>query len=157
MRPLTVGLLSLTLAGYAAAQQPAPAAAPRPEKTFISAAEVQALMAAAIQKNPSQNNYGQPMLTLPPYNINLEYRHDTGAAGGVAHKGEDEFIAILDGTATMIIGGTIVSGHIEGGKEQKVAKGDFVIIPENTPHTFTGMSEHFFDLAMHVPAAAPAK
>jgi mannose-6-phosphate isomerase-like protein (cupin superfamily) len=157
MRPLIAGLLSLALAGFAAAQQPAPAAAPRPEKTFISAAEVQALMAAAIEKKPAQNNYGQPLLTLAPYNINLEYRHDTGAAGGVAHKGEDELIAILDGTATMIIGGTIVNGKIEGGKEQKVAKGDFVIVPENTPHTFTAISEHFFDLAMHVPSTLPAK
>jgi quercetin dioxygenase-like cupin family protein len=42
---------------------------------------------------------------------------------------------------------------IEGGKSQAVAKGDFVIVPENTPHWFSAINGTIVLMSLHVPRA----
>jgi len=61
-----------------------------------------------------------------------------------------EIYYILDGTATLVTGGTLPDPHplragsttlqstrIEGGVSRKVSRGDVVIIPGRTPHWFS--------------------
>jgi quercetin dioxygenase-like cupin family protein len=43
---------------------------------------------------------------------------------------------------------------IEGGTSRRVAKGDFVMVPENTPHWFTGIEGTLVLMSVHVPHAA---
>ena len=40
---------------------------------------------------------------------------------------------------------------IDGGKSQAVAKGDFVIVPENTPHWFSSINGTIVLMSLHVP------
>jgi hypothetical protein len=65
-----------------------------------------------------------------------------------------EIYYILDGSATLVTGGTIADAHkqgaaightsmrgprIDGGVSRKVAKGDVIIIPGRTPHWFSSL------------------
>lgn len=144
-----------------AAAAPAPPQAPAAMKTFTSSAEVQSLLAKA----KSEHKEGQVMtaehiLSLAPYVVNLEYRPVEGAVA--VHEKESELVYVIDGTGTLTTGGTVVgekrtnaanlSGtSIEGGTAQNINKGDFTIIPENTPHQFKPAGGPLVLMTFHVP------
>lgn len=144
------------LAGPTLAQAPA---AP-PMKTFTSSAEVQQLIAHARQIHKDQPTIVQPLLSLAPYRANLEYRTATGPAA--VHEKEAELFYVIDGTGTLVTGGrlrdekrtnpTNLSGSgIDGGESRVVAKGDVIIVPENTPHQYTDIKGELILMSMHVP------
>ena len=69
---------------------------------------------------------------------------------------------VIDGSATLITGGKLIDEKrnnaenlggtgIEGGKSQAVAKGDFVIVPENTPHWFSAINGAIVLMSIHMP------
>src|SRR5262245_57566298 len=146
MRAYGVGVLLLLIAAAAVAQQPAAPAA-QATKTFTSAADITAMMAKAkAERKPDQANYAQRILQLAPYNVNLEYRAIVGPAA--VHETEAEMFYVVDGSATLVTGGKLVNqtrpnptnlagDSIEGGQTQKIAKGDFMIVPEGVPHWFS--------------------
>jgi mannose-6-phosphate isomerase-like protein (cupin superfamily) len=157
---LTASTVALLLA-----QQPAKQA-PQPDKTYTSAKEVAAMMAKAkSERKQDQANFIQTILRLAPYSANLEYR---GAVGPAAtHEKEAEMFFVMDGGGTLVTGGKLMgetrtnaenlSGTaIDGGKSQDVAKGDFFIVPENTPHWFSKINGTLVLMSLHVPRPVPA-
>lgn len=152
--------LSLTFAAAAVAQQ---AAAPPAQamKTFASSADVAALAAKAkSERKPDQPIVAERILQLAPYNANLEYRASVGPAA--VHEKDAEVFYVIDGSATMVTGGTLVNEKrtnpenlagtgIEGGMSRAVAKGDFIIVPENTPHWFSAINGTVTLMTLHVP------
>ena len=142
------------------AQQPAKQA-PQPDKTYTSAKEVVAMMAKAkSERKQDQANFIQALLHLAPYTANLEYRAVVGPAA--THEKEAEMFFVMDGGGTLVTGGKLVgetrtnaenlSGTaIDGGKSQAVAKGDFFIVPENTPHWFSKLDGTLVLMSVHVP------
>lgn len=63
------------------------------------------------------------------------------------HDTETDVMYFLEGTATLVTGGTVVDGKttapgqirgagINGGTAHKVSKGDVVVVPKGTPHWF---------------------
>jgi mannose-6-phosphate isomerase-like protein (cupin superfamily) len=161
MRVIVISLILTMAASAVWAQQPAP-----PTKTFSSAADVAALLAKAM----ADHKDGQPtvietILHLAPYNANLEYRTSVGPAA--VHEREAEMFYVLDGSATLVTGGKLagekrtnaenLSGTgIEGGNAQAVAKGDVIIVPENTPHWFSAINGTIVLMSLHVPRTAAA-
>src|SRR6185503_5764865 len=126
-------------------QTPAPPApAPRgTAATFVSAADLEAAMQKAIAANPDMStaridNHDQ-------YRINIVRRGKP--AGAIAHAVGTELHYIVEGSGTIVTGGTIVRppagaaqgtlAKIEGGVTRNVAKGDAILIPENTPHWYS--------------------
>src|SRR6266566_3151392 len=157
-----LGLIS----GSALAQQAAPAG--QALKTFVSSADVTALIAKAkATRKPDQANLVQPLLQLAPYTANLEYR--AAVANGAVHEKEAEMFYVVDGAGTLVTGGKLtgetrtnaenLSGSgIEGGKSQRVAKGDFIMVPENTPHWFSAIEGSLTLMSIHLPrAGSPAR
>ena len=154
---ITLGLL----AGSALAQRAAPA--PQALKTFVSSADVTALVAKAkTTRKPDQANLVQPLLQLAPYTANLEYR--AGVANAAVHEKEAELFYVVDGAGTLVTGGKLTAENrtnaenlsgagIEGGKSQRVAKGDFIIVPENTPHWFSAIEGSLTLMSIHLPRA----
>jgi|HubBroStandDraft_6_1064221.scaffolds.fasta_scaffold453927_2 quercetin dioxygenase-like cupin family protein len=156
MRTIVISLVLTIAAGAASAQQPAPAT-----RTYSSAADVAALLAKA----KADHKDGQPtvvegILHLAPYNANLEYR--TGVGPAAVHEHEAELFYVLDGSATLVTGGKLANEKrtnaenltgtgIEGGNAQAVAKGDVVIVPENTPHWFSAIKGTIVLMSLHVP------
>ncbi len=160
MRSLSICLgISLATALLVAQQQ-------QPTVTFKSAADVAAMMAKAKAQNntKAQALISQSILNLAPYKANLEYRSAVAAAS--VHEKEAEFFYVIDGTATMITGGKLVGESrtnaenltgtaIEGGNSQAVAKGDFIVVPENTPHWFSEIKSTLVLMSLHVPRPVP--
>jgi mannose-6-phosphate isomerase-like protein (cupin superfamily) len=154
------------VASPALPQAPAGQAAAPEMKTFTSAADVQALFAKAkAERKEGQVMAAEHILSLAPYTANLEFRPVTGAVA--VHETEAEMVYVIDGGGTLTTGGTLVgekrtnatnlSGtSIEGGKVQAIAKGDFAIIPEGTPHQFNPINGPLVLMTLHVPRPVAA-
>lgn len=163
MRVIGIGLI-LTVAGAVGfAQQPRSTT----PKTYTSASEVQSLIAKArSERKDNQPIVTQRILQLAPYNANLEYRASVGPAA--VHEKEAEMFYVIEGGATLVTGGkltkeartnpeNLTGTGIEGGESRSISKGDFVIVPENTPHWFSAITNGPLVLmSLHVPRPVPA-
>jgi mannose-6-phosphate isomerase-like protein (cupin superfamily) len=157
---LAVAVLSVSVHAQQGAQSPAPAM-----KTFASSADVAALIAKAkSERKEGQAVVAQPIVQLAPYNATLEYRAAVGTAS--VHEREAELFYVIDGSATMITGGKLVNesrtnpanltgSAVEGGTSRHLAKGDFIIVPENTPHWFSAIDGTLVLMSLHVPRPVP--
>jgi len=154
MRTLKFSLALSLLAATALAQTPPP------DKIVATNAEIMAMVAKAKkERKADQPTFAQPLLALAPYGANLEYRAAVGPSA--VHKKYAEFFYVVDGSATLVTGGKLanekangdnLSGTgIEGGSPRQVAKGDFVIVPENTPHWFSTINGTITLMSFRLP------
>jgi mannose-6-phosphate isomerase-like protein (cupin superfamily) len=141
----TAGVLVL-LSGSARAQQPAAPVQPpndQSKASYISAADV----AAGVAKlGNDKADVAFRVFQVPPYTINAAHRAPVTQVANL-HEAQAELFVVMDGTATMVTGGKVVEPTrngtnvtgkaIEGGVKQKLAKGDFFIVPAGVPHQFT--------------------
>jgi mannose-6-phosphate isomerase-like protein (cupin superfamily) len=164
MRSVTACLtLLFFLAVPAFAQQATspPASSPAAGRTLVSAADVTALIAKAkVDRKEGQALLAQSMIQLAPYNVSLEYR--AAVANAALHDKEAELFYVVDGSATLVTGGKLrdekrtnaenSSGTgIEGGVTRHVAKGDFIMVPEGTPHWFSAIDGTIVLMSLHLP------
>jgi len=110
-------------------------------------------------------------------------RHDPSTISGLAyriqvdrrrtpqnanqHRTEAEVWAIVRGSGTITTGGRIVetkgpdgkvtSRRIEGGESRRVAKGDFVMIPEGVPHYVTEANPELVFIGIEFPRPRAAQ
>jgi mannose-6-phosphate isomerase-like protein (cupin superfamily) len=157
---VTIALVSVSVA----AQQPAAQNPGQSLKNLATSAEVSALVAKAkSERKEGQALVAQSMLRLAPYNVSLEYR--AAVANAAVHEKEAELFYVIDGAAILVTGGTLTketrtnadnrSGSgIEGGVTQAIAKGDFIMVPENTPHWFSAIDGSITLMSLHLPHAA---
>lgn len=145
------------LAAPAGAQEAAPMM-----KTFASSADVQQLIAKAkADRKGNSPITSEPILSFQPYHANLEYRPIPGAAA--VHDTEDELMVVIQGSGTITLGGALVNptrsnptnqsaNSISGGHDQKLAQGDFLMVPHGEPHQITQVDAPALVLmTMHVP------
>ncbi len=161
MRAGLMILAATLVSASAVAQQPAAVNPAQAMKTFVSAADVAALAAKAkSERKEGQALIAQSLIQLAPYNVSLEYR--SGVANAAVHEREAELFYVIDGSATIVTGGKLsdekrtnaenLSGSgIEGGTSRPVAKGDFIMVPENTPHWFSAINGSITLMSLHLP------
>jgi mannose-6-phosphate isomerase-like protein (cupin superfamily) len=160
---LTFAVATLVAATSASAQSPATPPTTPPVKLFASSTNVAALIAKAKRDHkPGQANVVEPLLQLAPYGANLEYRTSVGPAA--VHVHEDELFYVIDGSGTFVTGGSLTHAvqtnaenltgdSIEGGTATPVAKGDFFVVPQNTPHWFGAIHGRIVVMTLHVPGS----
>ena len=142
---------------------PVLAQTPTPIKLFGSAADVQALIAKANAEHKTGNTV-ELVVNAQGYPMQLEYRTDTTPPS--IHPAHAELIEVIDGSCTLITGGTLVGAKpgapgamtlggtaIEGGSSRKIAKGDYVMVPANTPHQYTDV-QGLIMMTLHMPVDA---
>ncbi|HEY4362082.1 MAG TPA: cupin domain-containing protein [Bryobacteraceae bacterium] len=161
MRALLIGFTVTVLTAALVAQQPPAAQA---MKTFTSSSEITAMIAKAKADRKDQPLISQRILGLAPYQASLEYRASVGTAA--VHEKEAEFFYVIDGAGTLTTGGkltgetrngdNLTGKGVEGGKQQQVSKGDFIVVPENTPHWFSKIDQTLVLMSLHVPRPVPA-
>jgi mannose-6-phosphate isomerase-like protein (cupin superfamily) len=141
---------------------------PAVAKLYSSASDIQAMIAKAkMDAKPGQAIVNGSILRLVPdansssaYAANLEYRPMAGAAA--VHVREAEVFYVIDGSCTFVTGGKLtepkqtnaenLSGTaIEGGTTTTLSKGDFMVVPENTPHQVTAVNPVVVFMTLHVP------
>lgn len=106
------------------------------EKTAVS---------AAFQK-------GAPLFETPDFKIHASRRDGPGAPE--VHLRDTDLIYVVDGTATLVTGGTLVDARdagpgersgssLAGGETRKLVPGDVLVVPAGTPHWFQSVPGPF--------------
>ena len=139
----TTTLLAVAVPALVLATHGGGRAAASASTTYLAAAQV----SAAFVK-------GTPLVETDGYKIHASRREAPGMAE--VHVRDTDIIYVLDGTATVVTGGTIVDGtalaahaeeirgsSIRGGVAQRLGKGDVFIVPNGVPHQFTEVAAPF--------------
>jgi uncharacterized protein GlcG (DUF336 family) len=88
---------------------------------------------------------GMPLIRGMNYKIDASHRDEPGIVE--VHTRDTDIIYMLEGTATLVTGGTVIEGKTvepeeirgresKGGESRMITKGDVVVIPNGTPHWF---------------------
>lgn len=105
-----------------------------PKLTYFPAAQV----TKAFEK-------GMPLIEIANYKVHASHRDGPGIAE--VHTRDTDIIYMLEGSATLVTGGTLVEGktieseeirgkEVKGGESRQIGKGDVIVIPHGTPHWF---------------------
>jgi mannose-6-phosphate isomerase-like protein (cupin superfamily) len=141
------------------AQAPAPTPAPtdRTKASVFSAADLAAGLAKLSADRPSS---AVRVFTLAPYNVNVE-RRLAKPQGASLHEAQAELFYVIEGSATLLTGGTLVASKrtgtnlagtgIEGGTRQTFGKGDFLIVPSGLPHQFVDIQAPVHLMSIYLP------
>jgi mannose-6-phosphate isomerase-like protein (cupin superfamily) len=102
------------------------------------------------------------------------HERNKAAAEAEVHDASDDVYYVLEGTATLTLGGRLASPRetepgewrgprIDGGRTVEIKKGDLVVVPRGTPHMRSTAGRDFSMILIKVwaeplptPAAAPA-
>jgi len=155
MRMLAIALSVLACAGTVSAQAPAPT--DRTKATLFTAADLQAALAKLPADRPASS---VRVFTFDPYNVAVEQRQPR-AQGAASHADRAEMFFVIDGTGTMLTGGTIADGKpsgvntqgtsITGGTRIEFKKGDFIMVPSGVPHQFVDLKGPVQVMSMYLP------
>ena len=88
---------------------------------------------------------GRPLIEIGNYKVHASHREGPGVVE--VHTKDTDIIYMLEGTATLLTGGTVVDGEqigpeeirgndVKGGVTRRISKGDVIVVPHNTPHWF---------------------
>jgi mannose-6-phosphate isomerase-like protein (cupin superfamily) len=157
---LAVTLAALTAAAPCAfAQTPAPTPTDRTKATVFKADDLAAALAKLPGDRPSS---AVRVFTLAPYNVNVERRLPR-PQGASLHEAQGELFYVIEGSATLLTGGTLVASTrtgtnlagtgIEGGTRQAFSKGDFLIVPSGLPHQFVDIQAPVHLMSIYLPNA----
>ena len=103
--------------------------------------------------------------------VAVQHENNRAAAAAEIHDASDDVYYVLEGTATLTLGGRLEAPkevepgewrgpRIEGGQNFDVKKGDLVIVPRGTPHMRSTAGKDFAMILIKVfdkPLPAPAK
>jgi len=133
------------------------------------AAFAQTRTAPAVQYLPAEKvnatfTKGGPLIETDTYKVQASRRDRDGQAE--VHARDTDIFWIQEGTATLVTGGEVVNGKetapderrgetITSGKEQRVAKGDIITIPNGVPHMFKDVKAPFVYYTVKVTAPRP--
>jgi mannose-6-phosphate isomerase-like protein (cupin superfamily) len=106
---------------------------------------------------------GKPMIEVGDYKIHASRREGAGLVE--VHTRDTDIAYVLQGSATLVTGGTAVGlkeigveefrgSAIEGGETRQLAPGDVVVIPNGTPHWFKEVRAPFLYYVVKVRQAA---
>lgn len=121
-----------------------PAPAPGSAATFKPAEALAAVLKAA---KPAGGMTVSAVSITDQYRINVVHRDQP--AGAIRHAGNTELHYIIEGSGTVVTGGTIVPAangqpaSIKDGVTQHVAKGDVIIVPADSPHWYSQVEGGF--------------
>jgi mannose-6-phosphate isomerase-like protein (cupin superfamily) len=158
MRAIAAVAISAVLsAPVLTAQAPAPPPTDRAVATRFSAEELRAALAKLPTDRPSS---AVRVFSLAPYNVNVEQRQPR-AQGASLHEAQGELFYVIDGSATLLTGGTLTTPTrtgtnlagpgIEGGSRQPFSKGDFLIVPSGVPHQFVDIQAPVHLMSIYLP------
>lgn len=119
-----------------------------PVKLYSSGADVSGMIAKA---KASGGNMNILIANDEGYPVMMEYRVKQTPAS--IHPTQSELVEVLEGSCVLVTGGKIVNGAVEGGTSRKVGKGDYVLIPSNTPHWYTN-PQVLAMMTIHMPVPA---
>lgn len=136
-------LLSIAASAQSTGREPS-----SPLRPFIV---LQAQSLSDLEQKLSSDNKVEDLIGGEGMQLRVAVQHDKSrpTAGAEVHDASDDVYYVLDGTATLTLGGKLESPkegapgewqspHIIGGQTFELKKGDLIIVPRGTPHQRTG-------------------
>jgi mannose-6-phosphate isomerase-like protein (cupin superfamily) len=151
-RPLRLILIALivVLAAITISAQRKPSEATRPFVVMSS----QSL--DDLQKKLHSENKTEELLDSAGMQLRVAVQHEKNRTGAAAelHDASDDVYYVLDGSATLVLGGKLEapketdpgewrSPRIIDGKTFEIKKGDLVVVPRGTPHQRSTANQDF--------------
>jgi mannose-6-phosphate isomerase-like protein (cupin superfamily) len=171
-------ILTAALAASASAQTAAGGAAEsrrpsRPARPFVFMSA--RTLAEVERKLHPATNKGEELIGGEGMELRVVVQHENNLAAAAAeiHDASDDVYYVLEGTATLTLGGRLEEPRevepgewrgprIGGGQTFDVKKGDLVIVPRGTPHMRSTTGKDFsmllikvFDKPLPAPSPAP--
>jgi mannose-6-phosphate isomerase-like protein (cupin superfamily) len=155
--PVLALAATVAVASSAVAQTPAPPPTDRTTATRFSAEDLRAALAKLPTDRPTS---AVRVFSLAPYNVNVEQRQPR-PQGAAQHDAQAELFYVIDGSATLLTGGTIpnatrngtnlAGASIENGVRTPFGKGDFLIVPSGVPHQFVDIQAPLHLMSVYLP------
>lgn len=103
--------------------------------------------------------------------VAIQHEQNKPAASAEVHDASDDVYYVLEGSATLTLGGQLEApresepgewraARITGGREVEIRKGDLVVVPRGTPHMRSTVGKDFSMILIKVfaePQPAPPK
>ena len=105
---------------------------------------------------------GMPLIETDTFKVHASRRERDGQAE--VHVRDTDIVYVLEGSATLVTGGTVVKGattgtdevrgdSISGGESRTVTRGDVVVVPNGVPHLFKDLKGPFLYYVVKVTAS----
>jgi len=160
-------ILSLTSLNIAAQTEKQPV---RPIRDVVV---MRAQSLSDLQKKLQPSNKVEELIGGAGMELRVAIQHENNTTPSTAeiHDASDDVYYVLDGTATLTLGGSldspkeVESGEwrgpkITGGQKIEIAKGDLIVVPRGTPHHRSTANQDFTMILIKVyedPRPAPVK
>ena len=170
----TVALLSVL--AVAAIAQTGPSVSPRrgPSKATRAFIVLPAQSLGDLERNLRSENKTAELIGGEGMQLRVAVQHekDHAPAAGELHDASDDVYYVLEGTATLTLGGKLEApsevepgewrGTIEDGQKVEIKKGDLIVVPRGTPHERNTVGKDFSMIlikiyAQPLPAPKPKK
>ncbi|HEX7282973.1 MAG TPA: cupin domain-containing protein [Vicinamibacterales bacterium] len=155
MKRLTT-VAAIVLAGSIASAQ-APAPTDRTKATHYPAADLKAALGKLPTDRPAAS---VRVFSLDPYNVAVEQRQPR-EQGAASHSDRAELFYVIEGSGTMLTGGTIADGKqngvntqgttISNGTRINFNPGDFIMVPSGVPHQFVDLKVPVRVMSLYLP------
>lgn len=161
MRSLALGALTSLLANISSIPAASAQTPPTPPPSFASGKDVQAQLSAMLaEMKPEQGFAWRPLVGDATSSAAIEIWKKPGRPA--VHPTEAEYAIVLEGTGTLISGGTLVDAktnrpnlvegsRIENGTTRSLGPGDVLFIPAGVPHWFGITGERLVLLGTKLP------
>jgi mannose-6-phosphate isomerase-like protein (cupin superfamily) len=150
---LAIGVVLLSVIHVLAQNE---GAAKKPTKPIREVVVMRAQSLTDLQKKLQPSNKAEDLIGGAGMELRVAIQHEnnTTAANAEIHDASDDVYYVLDGTATLTLGGTLESPkevgpgewrgpRIEGGQKVEIAKGDLIVVPRGTPHHRSTANQNF--------------
>lgn len=161
---LSAGVSAQTAEKQAAGRAPSGPIRPYVVLTAQSLADVE-------RKLHPETNKGHELIGGEGMELRVAVQHENNLAPAAAeiHDASDDVYYVLEGTATLTLGGTLETPKevepgewrgpgIKGGQNFDVKKGDLIVVPRGTPHMRSTVGKDFSMILIKVfdkPLPAP--
>lgn len=144
-----------SLSVFAQAQAPAPT--DRTKATHYPAGDLKAALGKLPTDRPAAS---VRVFSLDPYNVAVEQRQPR-EQGAASHSDRAELFYVIEGSGTMLTGGTITDGKqngvntqgttISNGTRINFNPGDFIMVPSGVPHQFIDLKQPVRVMSLYLP------
>jgi len=123
-----------------------------------------------VQKKLQPDNKTSELIDSEGMQLRVAVQHEKNKVGAAAelHDASDDVYYVLDGSATLVLGGKLDapkemdpgewrSPRIIDGRTVEIKKGDLVIVPRGTPHQRTTENKDFTMILIKIYAEALKK
>ena len=163
--------LSSTLACIAFAQTGAPSSAHRgPSEATRPFVVLPAQSLSDLERKLRPENKAEDLIGGQGMQVRVAVQHekDHAPAAGELHDASDDVYYVLEGAATLTLGGKLEAPHevepgewrgkINGGQTVEIKKGDLIVVPRGTPHARSTVGKDFSMILIKIfaqPLPAP--